>query len=152
VVRRHYCPWLGVEQDGIGLGMVQTIRRKGVTVRPIKARGSKEARSETAEIRLAAGMVYFPAEAAWRFDLEHELLLFPNGKYKDQVDAFAHAAIHVHKVRGAPMAKEDGEANEAALAVARGEAVRLRDKPLAASEDAELRRLLRENWEDAMWD
>jgi len=152
MVRRHDCPWLGVEQDGIGLGTVQTIRRKGVTVRPVKARGSKEARSETAEIRLAAGMVYFPAAAPWRFDLEQELLLFPNGEYKDQVDAFAHAAIHVHKVRGAPMAAEDGEAAEAAMAVARGEAVRLRDKPVAQAEDAELRRLLAENWEDAMWE
>ena len=85
--RQHDVPWLGVEKDGIGLGVFQNLKKTGLTVRAIKAKGSKEARSETAEIRMAAGQIYFPMESAWRFELEKELELFPNGEFKDQVDA-----------------------------------------------------------------
>lgn len=106
LTRRYDLPWIGVEKDGIGLGVVQSIRRRGVTVRPIKARGSKEARSETAEIRMAAGMIYWPANAPWRFDFEAELLNFPTGEYKDQVDMLAHAAIWVQKSHGAPQGSD----------------------------------------------
>ncbi len=107
--RHHDCPWIGVEKDGIGLGLVQNIRRKGVTVRAIKARGSKEARSETAEIRMSAGMIYFLKDAPWLFALKNELLQFPNGEFKDQVDVLAHASIWVQKTRGAPQTTEDAE-------------------------------------------
>ncbi len=107
--RRFDLPWIGVEKNGLGLGVVQTIRRRGVTVRPIVARGSKEARSETAEIRMAAGMIYFPQEAEWRFELEKELLTFPNGEYADQVDELAHAARYVQRTRGEPTEEETKE-------------------------------------------
>lgn len=109
ISRRYDLPWIGVEKDGIGLGVVQTIRRSGVTVRPVKAKGSKEARSETAEIRMAAGMIYWPANAPWRFDFESELMGFPTGEYKDQVDMLAHAAIHVQRTRGVPTTSNDDE-------------------------------------------
>ncbi len=62
IVREFGAEYIAIEKDGLGLGMVQTIRRTGVSVKPIKARGSKEARSEIAEIRMAAGMIYFPRE------------------------------------------------------------------------------------------
>lgn len=114
--RRYDVPWIGVEQAGLGLGVVQTIRKRGVTVRPIPTKGSKEARSEIAEIRTSAGMVYFPHGAPFMFDLESELTKFPNSEYKDQVDAFAHAAIWVQKSRGAPTVNEDAIYNEAKLA------------------------------------
>lgn len=105
--RRYDAPWIGVEKNGIGLGVVQTIRRRGMAVRPILARGTKEARSETAEIRTAAGTVYFPQGAPWLFELEKELLLWPNSEFADQVDEFAHAAIYVSKTNGAPKSDED---------------------------------------------
>jgi predicted phage terminase large subunit-like protein len=94
--------FIGVEKEGLGLGILQTLKHEGKTVIPIPARGSKDARSEIAEIRMAAGMIYFPREARWRFALEDECLHFPLGKYCDQVDAMAHAAIYVQKARGVP--------------------------------------------------
>lgn len=121
LVRRYECPWIGVEKDGIGLGVVQTIKRRGVTVRPIKAKGSKEARSETAEIRMAAGMVYFPQGAPWLFEFEKELLNFPNSEYKDQVDEFSHAAMWVQRNCGAPTGEGDTSASPVAEEVAERE-------------------------------
>lgn len=102
IFREFDCEKVAVEKDGIGLGVIQTARRKGVPVQAIKARGSKEARTETAEIRMAAGMVYFDAEAAYRSALESELSQFPNSEFADQVDAFAYAAMAVQKIGGPP--------------------------------------------------
>ncbi len=105
--RKWDVDYVAIEKDGLGLGVVQTVKRRGVTVQPIKARGSKEARSETAEIRMAAGMIHFPAGAAFLFELEKELLLFPNGQYADQTDCLAHAARIVQKQHGPPRGAGD---------------------------------------------
>jgi len=53
---------------------------------------------------------------------------------------------------GALAGAGDAEQREVSAAVAEGRAVYLADKPLAEAEGAELRRLLRENWGDAMWE
>ncbi len=109
--------FMAIEKDGIGLGVVQSVRNERIAVRPIKARGSKEARSETAEIRMAAGTVYFPRGAPFCFELEQELLHFPNGQYTDQVDALAHAAMLVQRMnKPAPQTTTD-EASEKIAAV-----------------------------------
>jgi predicted phage terminase large subunit-like protein len=117
VCRDWDLPWIGVEKAGLGLGVVQTIQRSGFTVKPIAPRGGKEARSETAEIRMAAGMIYFPQDAPWLFELQKELTAWPNSEHSDQVDELAHAARWVQHQKGAPAARDgeeaDGEAAEA---------------------------------------
>lgn len=100
--RRFETTLLGVEKNGLGLGVVQTVALSGIAVIGINAHGSKEARSETAEIRLAAGKVYFPAQAPWMFEFQTELERFPNGEFCDRVDAFSHAAAMVQARHGAP--------------------------------------------------
>jgi len=100
ICREMNCSHIAIEKDGIGLGVVQAVRRQGIPVRAIKARGSKEARSQTAEIRMAAGQIYFPRQASFLFELEDELLHFPRSRYADQVDALSHAAIAVAKMGG----------------------------------------------------
>lgn len=100
IARQFNVEFLGVEKDGIGLGIVQTLKRLGITVKPIKARGSKEARSETAEIRMAAGQIYFPQGADFLWEVEQELIHFPKSEYADQVDALAHAARMVQQRTG----------------------------------------------------
>ena len=112
IARQYEVEFLGVEKDGIGLGIVQALKRRNVTVKPIKARGSKEARSETAEIRMAAGQIYFPHGAPFLWDLEQELIHFPQGEYADQVDAFAHAARLVQQ-RPTPAIEDEPEADAA---------------------------------------
>ena len=112
IVRRYEAAYLGVEIDGLGLGVIQHVRKRGVAVRGIKAKGSKEARSETAEIRTYNGAVYFPHGAPFLFDLEHELTQFPRSEHKDQVDAFAHAAIIVQRKWGSVVGERDAEAHQ----------------------------------------
>jgi predicted phage terminase large subunit-like protein len=104
----HRAEYIAVEKDGIGLGVVQELKRKGKTVRALKARGDKSARCQTAEIRMANGQIYFPREAPFLFELERELLLFPRGQYADQVDALAYAAMEVQRA-GGPAARDEGE-------------------------------------------
>jgi predicted phage terminase large subunit-like protein len=106
VVRRFGCHFLAVEQDGIGTGTIQTIELQGIAVQHIKARGSKWARSETAEIRMAAGMIYFPQGAEWLFDFETELQRFPNAEYCDRVDCLSHAAALIQERFGAPVSED----------------------------------------------
>lgn len=112
IAREYDVQYIGIERDGIGLGIVQTVKRSGVAVKPIKARSSKEARSETAEIRMAAGTVYFPQSAPYVWDLEQELLHFPKGEYSDQVDALAHAAMLVQSRAGPPGASQTDLPND----------------------------------------
>jgi predicted phage terminase large subunit-like protein len=104
IVRDYGCNFIGVEKAGVGLGVFQTMRDDGDSVKGIETRGSKDARSEIAEIRMAAGLIYFPKEAHWLFALEDECLHFPRSRYCDQVDAMAHAAILVQRrARGGPL-------------------------------------------------
>jgi predicted phage terminase large subunit-like protein len=105
--RRYEVQFLAVEKNGLGLGLVQTIQRKGIGVIPVNATSNKEARSETAEVRMAAGMVYFEQGNLINFDLEKELLLFPNGEFADQVDTLSWACILVQQRHGAPVTQED---------------------------------------------
>jgi predicted phage terminase large subunit-like protein len=108
--RRYATTFLAVEQNGLGLGVVQTINQTGLAVTGVNATRNKEARSETAEIRMAAGKIYFPQGAEYLFDLETELLRFPNGEYCDRVDALAWGAILVQERHGAPSAEQEHNA------------------------------------------
>ena len=112
ICREFDVEYIAIEKDGMGLGVVQHVRRESIAVRAIKARGSKEARSQTAEIRMAAGSIYFPARAPFLFELEEELLQFPNSEYADQADALSHAAIQVQRMRGMNVGPTD-EINDA---------------------------------------
>ena len=49
----------------------------------------KVMRAQTIRARTAQGFIYFPADADWMGDFEHELLTFPSGKNDDMVDAFS---------------------------------------------------------------
>ncbi len=109
ICRRYQVNFLGVEIDGIGLGVIQHIGRRFGSVMGIKARGSKEARCEIAQIRMATGRIFFPAKAKYLFDLETEVESFPRSEFKDQVDAMAHAAIHVQNARGPVLSDKDEE-------------------------------------------
>ena len=98
ICREFDVAYIAIEKDGMGLGVVQQVKNSGIAVRAIKARGCKEARSQTAEIRMANGQIYFPHRAAFLFELEKELLSFPRSDYADQVDALSHAAMQVQKM------------------------------------------------------
>jgi predicted phage terminase large subunit-like protein len=96
----YQLPWLGVESAGIGQAVLQSLRRRGLSIRPLKAHANKVVRSQSAQIRMEAGMMFFPINATWLDDLETELALFPNAAHDDQVDALSYAALWAQRCAG----------------------------------------------------
>lgn len=137
-----------VERDGLGIGVIQTIRRKFGAVHPVKARGSKEARSETAEILMCNGKIYFPGGAPWLFELHQELLRFPKSEYMDQVDTLSHAAIKVLKMSGGEAVRDTDDAAAELSGNAKIEADEVREKE---QEKAGRREYLSQHEDDLIW-
>lgn len=86
-----------VEREFIGLTVIQHIRRAGLPVREISARGmgDKWTRANDAASKMQGGMISWPRGLR---DFEEELAAFPHGAHNDQVDALAYAAIHQSKM------------------------------------------------------
>jgi predicted phage terminase large subunit-like protein len=142
--RRFDVPYLLVESNGIGLGVVQSLRRRGIAVRGINARksgGDKLARSQTAQIRMEAGTVYFPEDAPWLEDLEAELRGFPVVQHDDQVDTLSYAALHTQRIGGALRTGQDDEADKRSSG------------QIAERQQEELEQQRRENYDpEEMWE
>ncbi len=85
----------GVEEKTFGLNIIQSLKRKGLPVKPLKADRDKVSRARVAQARYEVGAVYHLENAPWLEALESELLAFPGGAHDDQVDAVAYAAIEV---------------------------------------------------------
>lgn len=62
-------------------------RRTYVARQQFPTRGDKAVRAQAIRGRMALDGLHIPAGAAWRADLEAELMAFPAGKHDDQVDA-----------------------------------------------------------------
>lgn len=116
MMRRLKVSCLGVERAGVGLGVYQSLRSKGYTVRGLIAKGNKKIRTQVAaQGRMQAGMIYFEmGEELYTPALERELLDFPKGKNDDATDALAYASMWVQELGGAPRNNGDEE-NEKTL-------------------------------------
>jgi predicted phage terminase large subunit-like protein len=62
-------------------------RRAFVARTQFPTRGDKSVRAQSIRGRMALDGLHIPAGAAWRAELESELMSFPAGKHDDQVDA-----------------------------------------------------------------
>ena len=90
--------YVGIENQGIGLGVFQQMNRTPVPVRALKPKGKdKVSRSTTALVKFEQGKIYFPRTAPWLKDFEDELLLWSGADddVADQVDVLAYAAMEV---------------------------------------------------------
>ena len=56
-----------------------------------KPEGDKVMRLHAQSATIENGFVYLPGEAHWLSDYLHEMLMFPNGRFDDQVDSTAQA-------------------------------------------------------------
>jgi predicted phage terminase large subunit-like protein len=83
-----------VEDKASGIGLIQQAAMEGKPMRILKADGDKVRRAATLATMLEAGCVFFRQSAvdSWLPDFEGELLSFPVGAFKDQVDVAAYAA------------------------------------------------------------
>lgn len=82
-----------VEDKSSGRQICQELGRgKRLPIIPIQVgRQDKVARALACSATVESGRVYIPAQKTWLADFMQEVLTFPNGEYKDQVDAMTQA-------------------------------------------------------------
>jgi predicted phage terminase large subunit-like protein len=86
-----------IEEAASGASLLQDLRKDLSTVRGCKPVGDKVMRMNAQTVHIENGLVYFPKEAPWLPELEHELMMFPNGSYDDQVDSISQAMEFISK-------------------------------------------------------
>lgn len=90
--------WVGIEKMGYQEVTIQVARRSlPIPVIGLPPKGNKQARAETATIKLEGGQVFFPVDATWIKGFESELIAFPTGSNDDQVDCLTYAINNSQK-------------------------------------------------------
>lgn len=80
-----------VEKANTGYALLDTLARRGVRCCPYVPREDKVSRAMKHSVYIENGMVRFKKGAVWFPELLHECLVFPGGKYDDQVDSITQA-------------------------------------------------------------
>lgn len=118
-LRRAYKPeCFFIEQENISrtLGPVlnreMEERNEYFVIEPMTASQDKIKRARGLQARMRANAVEFDKDAQWFPDLQTEMLQFPRGAYKDQVDALAWIAVGLDKVTEALTNQEIAELEE----------------------------------------
>lgn len=107
---------IGIEKVQYQTSLIQSALIFGLPVKELLPDADKVTRALPMAARLESGTVYFPADAPWLADFENELLIFPNGKYDDQVDAFAYIYPIIQFISGSlPVGKKSSFINKARL-------------------------------------
>lgn len=79
-----------IEDKGSGISLIQDLKRdSNVYPIAIEPEGDKITRMVAATGKIEAGKVRVPRAASWLAEFQKELLLFPNGRYDDQVDSLS---------------------------------------------------------------
>jgi predicted phage terminase large subunit-like protein len=87
-------PTVVIEDKGVGTALIQELRKEGLAVADYQPEGDKLFRAAAQTAFIEAGRVLLPREAHWLEAFEHELAMFPNGKFDDQVDSLSQALDH----------------------------------------------------------
>ena len=93
--RAFDAPTVLIEEAPSGTSLLQDLRRDLSSVRGCKPIGDKVMRMNAQTAHIENGFVYLPKEAPWLPDLEHELEMFPKGRYDDQVDSISQALEYI---------------------------------------------------------
>ncbi|MDP8998355.1 MAG: phage terminase large subunit [Pseudomonadota bacterium] len=81
-----------IEDKASGTQLIQELIAAGFSkIKGIKPEGDKIMRLHGQTAKLENGFVHLPADAPWLADYLHELSVFPNAKFDDQVDSTAQA-------------------------------------------------------------
>lgn len=84
-----------VEDKANGPAVISSLKREISGLIAVDPEGSKEARAYAVSPEIESGNVFLPhpAIAPWVWEFIEESAAFPNGKYKDQVDAMTQALL-----------------------------------------------------------
>jgi predicted phage terminase large subunit-like protein len=81
-----------IEDKASGTQLIQELIEAGLSkVTRYKPDGDKIMRLHAQTATIENGFVYLPREADWLADYLHQLTVFPNGRYDDQVDSTSQA-------------------------------------------------------------
>jgi predicted phage terminase large subunit-like protein len=115
VTQRWHAIDVFVERGFIGTTLVVDATRAGLRVQPMDVDKDKVTRALPATHRVAAHMVWFPAEVDWLDEWCDELAEFPSGAHDDQVDTLSGAAritsAHWLPVESADVVRARGNGN-----------------------------------------
>lgn len=88
-----------VEDKVSGTGLIQTLRREGLTCLPVQRGRDKISRGHDAAPFIESGNVLVPDYVPWLADFLGEIESFPAGAHDDQIDPMCDAIDLVQKVR-----------------------------------------------------
>jgi len=81
-----------IEDQASGTPLIQELVNEGKhSIKKCKSAMDKIMRMNSVTSMVENGVVFIPEAAAWLVDYLHELAIFPNGKYDDQVDSTSQA-------------------------------------------------------------
>ena len=83
---------IAIEDRASGTQLIQDLKRDGLSgLEARKPIFDKQMRMASQADQIENGFVYVPHDAHWLAEYLHELSVFPNGKYNDQVDSTSQA-------------------------------------------------------------
>ena len=83
-----------IENKGSGMLLIQDLRHKNIHAIAVVPEGDKIMRMNAQTARIEARSVSLPRRAGWLDEFRREMLVFPAGRYSDQVDALSQALNH----------------------------------------------------------
>tara|TARA_R110000868_G_C10972986_1_gene771145 strand:+ start:35485 stop:36960 length:1476 start_codon:yes stop_codon:yes gene_type:complete len=88
-----------IEDASTGQVLITELKRESkFGIRAVTTKGlSKEIRARNETGQMANGNIYFPKNAPWLAEFKNQLLMFPNGKHDDMVDAFVYCLQHIRE-------------------------------------------------------
>ena len=91
------------EPGSAGVSVIRNLKvmLDGYAVKGFKPTGDKEVRAQALATQMGIGRVMINGSQEWYPDYKHEMILFPNGRHDDQVDATAMAYDGIKKKKGA---------------------------------------------------
>lgn len=97
-----------IEKRASGHSLIQELRRRGLPVLPVEAKGSKLARAHVAAVVLDQGLVYY-VPRNWADEIIDECAAFPNAAHDDAVDSCVHAWLFLRRTFHLQLIEEDDE-------------------------------------------
>lgn len=98
-----------VEDKSSGTGLIQTLRREGVSILPIQRNKDKISRAHDIAPFAESGNILLPIDASWLSDFMDEVVSFPGGAHDDQLDPMFDAVVTVQKMPSRKVRKTNTE-------------------------------------------
>ena len=93
---RYKLRFQAIESKSSGIGIIQQANREGMPLKELKADTDKMTRALNISVMFENGKVYFNKNLDKLFEIEEELLKFPNALHDDAVDVCSYAGIVIN--------------------------------------------------------